>query len=968
MNHLKHPFASALGNTAKGSRLWHLAAIAGLSLSFAACDSDPGGPITPPPPKPCEETGTCPNPDDKADFGETCERHADCETGFCTTLTATSNQAFCLIRCSEQSDCAGTEEASSCTSVTTQSGGFAQACVPSDFCYDEDADGYGEGPGCVAFDCDDNDPNVHPGADELCDGVDNNCNGLVDETPVDANTPCSTQLPGECAEGRWACVLGQRFCNAMIQPDQRREICDGLDNDCDGKIDEGPDGFDTNFIQGLGMACGGGGNICFSGVTVCDPETRIISCEGENEELPDVPDLCDYIDNDCDGNIDEDVVSPNFGESCEVGIGTCRATGIVACVPNDPAATPVCNAVPNTANATPEICDYNDNDCDGLVDEGFVNAQGVYNLPTDCGSCGNNCNARWNPNPAAFGIATTCTVQGSSAKCTYTCLSNRVDLDGVQSNGCEFEPDQGAVYVAMSTNGTRPGVDNDSCGLWDTPCATIAHALTRANTNTRPRIRVSEGIFAGGFDLVNGISILGGHSARNWTREQSEGEWINNTTLQGGKTSGAHAYALKATNITLATEISGLTIEAPDAAGPSGNSIGIWIVNSNQNLSVKDNTILGGRGGVGAPGSAGTNGASGPAGSRGADRRNSQTSFSALLGGAAGAGTCSGTNVSGSPGAPVSISPDGSARAINNDATNGGAVNAPGASRVDSGSNDIPDTYYGYGGTSTWHTALGSEASGVYGCANNSGPASPTAGTNGLSGQDGSGGVGASNSSGQISAGMWSGAQGSAGASGTAGRGGGGGGSSGGAREGNSGNRRYHYGSTGGGGGAGGCQGTGATGGQAGGASFGIFATFATAPTAANRPIIQGNHITRGQGGRGGQGGLGGVGGDGGAGGLPGAHDVETGNYSRCGQPASPGGAGGRGGHGGGGGGGAGGVSFDIAVGGTVNNTLDVYQGQNTYELANGTATGGAGGPGGTSIQNAGSAGAQGAAGNFRRF
>lgn len=947
---------------ASRSRMVKYSVLSLAALALYGCSND--GEEFPPPTPPiltCEMAGNCPDDPDKAEFGEECTRHSDCESGFCTTLTPSSTSAYCFVRCSEQRDCVGTDPASTCTSVTAVGGGFAQACVPAEFCADRDGDGYGEGPGCIAFDCDDSNPNIYPGAEEYCDGVDNNCNGIVDESPIDANTPCDTGLPGECSDGRWACVLGQRFCNARVQPGQRQEICDGADNDCDGKVDEGPDGFDTNFIVGLGVACGDAGS-CFSGITVCDPVTRIISCDG-SIEVTDTPDLCDYIDNNCDGQIDEDVVAPDFGQPCSVGIGTCRANGIVACVPNDPAATPVCNASPAMENATPEVCDYNDNDCDGQVDEGFVNSAGVYNTAAHCGSCNNNCDARWNPNPAAFGVASACTVQGNSASCTFTCLSGRVDLDGIQSNGCEFTPDLEAIYVASSTATLRPGVDSNTCGTWNAPCATIARALQRVQADsTKKRIRVSEGAFDGGFDLINGVSILGGHSSRNWTRDRlDDGTWINSTTLQGGKLLNNQSYAIRANAITSVTELSGFTIEAPDAQG-SGNSIGIWVVNSNQNLTIEGNTILGGRGGAGVAGNTGSNGVSGQAGGRGNDRVNSSSSFSTMLGGTAGTGNCGGVDVSGSAGAPVTKQPSNSGEAINGNFSSGGnqakgrALDAPGA-------NAAAGT--GIGGYSTWHSARGTITSGVHGCATNDGPPSPTAGSNGATGTDGDGGQGATNAQGSVSGGVWSGATGATGAAGTPGRGGGGGGSSGGARESSN---LFHYGSTGGGGGAGGCQGTGGTGGTAGGASFGIFVTFASTPSANSVPKILGNLINRGQGGRGGQGGQAGVGGDGGVGGLPGNHTVENENWSRCGQPAAPGGAGGRGGHGGPGGGGAGGASYDIAVAG-AGSAANSYEAANSYGQAASVLTGGLGGlPGVSASTKIATAGARGASGNFRSF
>lgn len=137
---------------------------------------------------------------------------------------------------------------------------------------DDDGDGYGESSG----DCDDENAAVFPGAEETCDGVDNDCDGAIDEGTdcVDDDGDGFTEQEGDCDDA-----------DVTIHP-LSTETEDGVDEDCDGLIDEGTASFDDD---GDGYSENEGD---------CDDE--------DANRSPGEADWCrDGVDNDCDGQIDE---------------------------------------------------------------------------------------------------------------------------------------------------------------------------------------------------------------------------------------------------------------------------------------------------------------------------------------------------------------------------------------------------------------------------------------------------------------------------------------------------------------------------------------------------------------------------------------------------------------------------------------------------------------------------------------
>jgi hypothetical protein len=200
---------------------------------------------------------------------------------------------------------------------------------------DKDGDGSGDDE-----DCADLNPAIHPGAPEDCDGLDNNCNGLVDEGFKDSDgdglKDCADQDDDNDGDpDETDCAPFDPSTNKEAQ-----ELCDGVDNDCDTKVDE-----DFGIVS-----CGKGQclheiNLCKDGLLqVCDSFAGI------------GPEICDGIDNDCDGLSDEDQ------GTATCGLGVCAHT-VTNCVDGQ---TVICDP---QDGASDEICDGLDNDCDGKTDE-----------------------------------------------------------------------------------------------------------------------------------------------------------------------------------------------------------------------------------------------------------------------------------------------------------------------------------------------------------------------------------------------------------------------------------------------------------------------------------------------------------------------------------------------------------------------------------------------------------------------
>ena len=253
---------------------------------------------------------------------------------------------------------------------------------------------------------------------ETCDGLDNDCNGQVDEAFPELNDSCNVG-EGACLRyGVLRCAAdgSSSECTAVAgQPAD--EICDGIDNNCDGQVDEGFDGIDEPCAAGVGTCA-------HAGVGVCADDGGSVICNAV-AGAP-APERCNGLDDNCDGHVDEalgDLLQP-----CEAGAGECHRVGVRVCAPDGSRTQCTVSAAPPSA----ELCDSRDNDCDGQVDEDFPT------VSTPCAAGVGEC--------ARPGV-NVCSADGRGVVCNAVAAAPSAELCDGRDNNCDGHVDEGFVGI-----------------------------------------------------------------------------------------------------------------------------------------------------------------------------------------------------------------------------------------------------------------------------------------------------------------------------------------------------------------------------------------------------------------------------------------------------------------------------------------------------------------------------------------
>ncbi len=801
---------------------------------------------------------------------------------------------------------------------------------------------------------------------ESCNGLDDDLDGEVDEEYRDAlgryvhddhcgvcGSPCRPRDPNELevacglVDESPACVA--LACTEGFAPSSAGRCVSAWDHLCLPCVTDG----DCGDVVGARCAEVGGEPRCSVGCEHGCPIGYVCSEEGE----------CVPEGGSC---------SCDRGESFTVACGLTDPEGLL-CV----GSAMCDDGLLSECAAPEDVCDEIDNDCDGVVDGPYRDDRGAYVDIHNCGECGVDCTESAVPEGDLIcggdPFAPTCVLDCPDARdgvmpgdrvdadrdiatgceCTVTALSD--EPGPVRASGEELDVNcDGADGVVVESIYVAPDGDDGGPGSPTRPMRTIDAALARAGASLdadapRPHVFVASGSYTETIHVPDGVKLHGGYR-RDFLALDPDGFRVevrapSDTTAPGGAAMEIRGAGARE------TVVEWISVRGLDASSPSAAAFGAYVQDPGPNLVFRDMDVRSGVAGAGMNGSDGEAGTPPSGEARPGDPPRGAVEdpmhlclpgpSNVVAGGAGGRNTCDGVDVGGGTG--------GSPRCPEF------AAFEPAGDRGRS-AGALPGGAGGTGGQDSQGPITGSSCTLPVCCglADFQVPSEfsgPEAGEPGRDGSAGMPGVACREPLGRFEGDRWVGERPTAGTEGTPGSGGGGGGAGGGAvMEWFDGACEFADGlGGGGGGGGGGCGGRGGRPGTSGAPSVAILLRYTAGR--ATLPRVTGVTIAPGDGGRGGDGGAGGGGGLGGTGAFGGelSRDLRSTPTLAGPFPGGRGGKGGNGGPGGGAGGGCGGGSIGVWITGAglaEPPGVGALRSGNTFRLGRGGVAGRGGGGG----------------------
>ena len=352
-------------------------------------------------------------------------------------------------------------------------------------------------------DCDDRDRNVNTAAEEVCDGVDNNCSGVIDDIDQDGDAGVlyyadtdgdsygsadETLRACEDPGGSWVTATGDCDDSDDAVNPEADESCNDIDDDCDGLVDDEDDSLPAQTVYDDLDGDGFGDPDTEQTIAVCPTEEVFEGgdCDdGDPEIHPEAEELCDGIDNDCDELVDDDDPEVEgeswYADADDDGYGDADSL-VVACEPPFGHVADDTDCDDTDGDIHPfadERCNGLDDNCNGVEDDSAID-QSTWYIDSDGDTYGDDSStvqaceqpSGYADNADDCDDSEASTYPGADEDCSSGVDSNcdgytgDVDNDGDGSSACDDCDDSDASVYPSATE-TCNGQDDDCDGLVD---------------------------------------------------------------------------------------------------------------------------------------------------------------------------------------------------------------------------------------------------------------------------------------------------------------------------------------------------------------------------------------------------------------------------------------------------------------------------------------------------------------------